>query len=236
MTHSSAPGASRSTCSGDSVEDPLPSRQRWNPGRISHIPGYGHQRGLLAYNRDNHLRLIRTVFESFDNGILNFNFGATGGANVARIGNGNVSLVVNGLIGDGNKIACPIGGPVCDEKPACSGLKYRHTQDVANTKTQIGWSTPITKFADEPRRSPRQDFRHPRGDFDGNVGNAPVRVPDAILTSQPGVHCLSNLPIRQSATPKPKRAAECFLQAPFQPRRPAFPTNYTPKSAKRQTL
>ena len=136
---------------------------------------------MLAYNRDNHLRLNRTVFESFDNGILNFNFGATGGANVACIGNGNVSLVVNGLIGDGNKIACPIGGTLCDEKPACTGLKYRHAQDVANTKTQIGWSTPITKFADEPRRGPLHDFRYPWGDFDGNVGSAPVRVRYAIF-------------------------------------------------------
>ena len=59
---------------------------------------------------NNHLRLNRAVLESFDNFVLNFNLGATSGANVTGIGNGNIALVVDGLIGNGDEIASPVSG------------------------------------------------------------------------------------------------------------------------------
>jgi hypothetical protein len=83
------------------------------------------------------LRLDGAVLERIDDGLLQFDRGAAGGANGARIGNRYVAVHIHRLAWKGDEIAWAHAGLGRDEQPARACLENGHADDIADAEGKI---------------------------------------------------------------------------------------------------
>src|SRR5262249_44312740 len=143
------------------------SRRRWRrgaPPRSCHLPQHSDQRCSLLHNRHDRLWLDGAILEGINDRLLDFDLGATSGANSTGERNGNVAVDVHGLIRNGNEIAGAHTRLGRNEQSPRTRLKNCHADNVSVAEANILRSTPIRKFADKPRRRLAQDV----GDFGRN--------------------------------------------------------------------
>jgi hypothetical protein len=107
------------------------------------------------HQRNDDLWLDRSIFESGNDGVLEFDLGTTSRANGACIWNRNVTFGVDSLIGYGNEIARPDTGFGRNEKAAWLSFKNRNADNISDSKPDFFRRTTISERRREPGGSGR---------------------------------------------------------------------------------
>src|SRR5262249_62055968 len=107
-------------------------------------------------NRHDRLWLDGTILERINNGLLEFDLGASARANRASVWNGNVAVDVYGLRRNLNKIAGAHTRLGRDEEPTRACLKNCQAGHTALTEAEISRAAPLRKFPEKPGRRPCQ--------------------------------------------------------------------------------
>ena len=138
----------------DGVEDAVAGAGRGHSEakRRVHLANDADERGPLLRQADDDLRLDRAVLDFLDDLVLDFDIGAPGGADHAGEGNGDVAVVVDGLIGKGDEIARPRAGVERDEQAARGRFEDRRRDDVADAEFDVGGGAAVGEGAGQPFR------------------------------------------------------------------------------------
>ena len=121
----------------DRVEHPIARRIDRNLARIVDVADHRDLRRSLADDGDDRLRLDRPILQFVDDVLLNGGRSAVQHPNLPGVGNGDVALAVDRLIGQRDKIAWAAAGVVGDEQPARLRFEQGHLNGVADADLDL---------------------------------------------------------------------------------------------------
>src|SRR5438132_1484218 len=134
----------RSAGARDSVENTLSGRARRKSAGCAHIAQNADQGRVLRGEGHHDLGLQGTTVESIHDILLDLRGGTAFGPNSISVGDGDVALLVDRLVRNGDEVAGTdprFGG----EETAGGGLKDGHADNVAYSETERLGRSPVSE-------------------------------------------------------------------------------------------